>query len=187
MEIVPRWEWRTFGSDFGAAEEALGALEVERFEESDDLYLLFRDGDATVKVRHGVLDVKGLLTVDDDGLEQWVPVAKHPFPMSRDDVASALARLHVVAPPPLDREAYTAEELLDEVVRPIDALRAVDGAQAAHPLRRRRLHGRDLRDPHGRGLHALARARVRGSRAGDGGRSLPSASPRARTCAWSAG
>ena len=24
-EIVPRWEWRTFGNDFGAAEEALGA------------------------------------------------------------------------------------------------------------------------------------------------------------------
>jgi exopolyphosphatase / guanosine-5'-triphosphate,3'-diphosphate pyrophosphatase len=124
VEIVPRWEWRTFGSDFGAAEEALRALEVERFEESADLYLLFRDSDATVKVRHGLLDVKGLLTVDDDGLEQWVPVAKHPFPVSRDDVAAALARLGVVAPP-LDRETYTAEELLGEVVGPIDALRAV--------------------------------------------------------------
>ena len=125
VEIVPRWEWRTFGNDFGAADEALGALEVERIEESADLYLLFRESDATVKVRHGLLDVKGLLTVDDDGLEHWVPVAKHPFPVSRDDVAAALARLHVVAPLPLDREAYTAEELLDEVVRPVDALRAV--------------------------------------------------------------
>ena len=125
VEIVPRWEWRTFGSDFGAAEEALAALEVERFEESADLYLLFRESDATVKIRHGLLDVKGLLTVDDDGLEQWVPVAKHPVPVPRDDVAAALARLHVLAPPPLDRESYTAEELVDEVVRPVDALRAV--------------------------------------------------------------
>jgi exopolyphosphatase / guanosine-5'-triphosphate,3'-diphosphate pyrophosphatase len=125
VEIVPRWEWRTFGNDFGAAEEALNALEVERFEESADLYLLFRDSDATVKLRHGFLDVKGLLTVDDEGLEQWVPVAKHFFPVSRDSVASALARLQVVAPPPLDREAYTADELLDEVVRPVDPLRAV--------------------------------------------------------------
>ena len=173
VEIVPRWEWRTFGNDFGAAEEALGALEVERFEESADLYLLFRDGDATVKVRHGLLDVKGLLTVDDDGLEQWVPVAKHPFPVSRDDVAAALARLQVVAPPPLDRETYTAEELLDEVVRPVDALRAV----MAH---KRRTHYVvdgcmaeicEIRTDER--LHALARARVRGSRAGDGGRSLP--------------
>ena len=85
VEIVPRWEWRTFGHDFGAAEEVLGALEIERFEESSDLYLLFRDSDATVKLRHGLLDVKGLLTVDDDGLEQWVPVAKHAFPVSRDE------------------------------------------------------------------------------------------------------
>ena len=125
MEIVPRWEWRTFGSGFGAAEEALGALEVERYEDGADLYLLVREGDATVKLRHGVLDVKGLLTVHDDGLEQWVPVAKHPFPVSRDDVASALARLRVVSPPPLGRDSYTAEELLDEVVRPVDELRAV--------------------------------------------------------------
>ena len=125
VEIVPRWEWRTFGSGLGAAEQALDALEVERFEESADLYLLFKESDATVKIRHGVLDIKGLLTVDDDGLEQWVPVAKHRFPVSRDDVATALARLHVLTPPPLDRETYTPEELLDEVVRPIDALRAV--------------------------------------------------------------
>ena len=125
VEIVPRWEWRTFGNDFGAAEDALGALEIERFEESADLYLLFRNSDATVKVRHGLLDVKGLLTVDDNGLEQWVPVAKHPFPVSRDDVAAALARLRVDATPPLVRATYTAEELLDEVVEPVDALRAL--------------------------------------------------------------
>ena len=56
-KIVPRWEWRTFGNDFGGAEGTLGGLAVERAEESDDLYLLFRDGDATVKVRNGVLDV----------------------------------------------------------------------------------------------------------------------------------
>ena len=78
-----------------------------------------------------------------------------------------------VVAPPLDRETYTAEELLDEVVPPIGALRAV----MAH---KRRTHymvggcdGRDLRAPDRRGLHALARDRVRGSRARDGGRSLP--------------
>ena len=124
MVIVPRWEWRTFGDDFGAADDALAGLAVERVEESDDLYLLVRDGDATVKLRHGLLDVKGLLAVDDDGLEQWVPVAKHRFPVSRDDVAVALARLRVAAPA-LERETYTADELLSEVVGPADALQAL--------------------------------------------------------------
>ena len=123
-KLVPRWEWRTFGDDFGAADEALAALAVERVEESDDLYLLVREGEATVKVRHGLLDVKGLLAVDDDGLEQWVPVAKYPFPVPRDDVAAALARLRVAAPP-LERETYTPDELLAEVVGPADALRAL--------------------------------------------------------------
>jgi exopolyphosphatase/guanosine-5'-triphosphate,3'-diphosphate pyrophosphatase len=122
-QIVPRWEWRTFGQDLGAAEDAFGA--VERVEESDEIYLLSRDGDASVKVRDEVLDVKGLLAIDDHGLEQWVPVAKRGFPIPRDDVGAALARLRVAAPL-LDREAYTVEGLLDEVVRPLEALLAVE-------------------------------------------------------------
>ena len=106
---------------------------MERIEESDELYLLSRDGDATVKVRDGLLDVKGLLAVDDDGLEQWVPVAKQRLPgVARRCRSPRSPRLRVVAPP-LDREAYTAEDLLDAVVRPIDALLAVE----AHKRRAR--------------------------------------------------
>ena len=159
MTIVPRWEWRTFGDDFGATEAALGGFVVERVEESDDLYLLFRDGDATVKVRHGLLDVKGLLAVDDDGLEQWVPVGKHPFPVSRDALGAALARLGVAAPA-LERETYTADELLEEVVPPDRHAARRDDAQAAHPLRGRRRQGRDLRDA---GPTRTPRARSRSS------------------------
>ncbi len=121
-QIVPRWEWRTFGQDFGAAEEAFGA--VERVEESDEIYLLSLDADPSVKVRDDVLDIKGLLAIDADGLEQWVPVAKCGFPVPRDEVGAALARLHAAAPA-LEREAYTVEALLDAVA-PIDALLAVE-------------------------------------------------------------
>ena len=78
-----------------------------------------------MKVRDGLLDVKGLLAVDDDGLEQWVPVAKHPFPVSRDDVAAALARLQRGARRRSTARPTPPSELLDEVVPPIDALRAV--------------------------------------------------------------
>ena len=38
--IVPRWEWRSFGERFGAAEAVLAALAPERVHESDELYLL---------------------------------------------------------------------------------------------------------------------------------------------------
>ena len=46
-EIVPRWEWRTFGDEFGAAEERFAALEPERIQESDELYLLSRTSTRT--------------------------------------------------------------------------------------------------------------------------------------------
>ena len=84
MTIVPRWEWRTFGERLGAAESRLGSLPAERIQESDDLYLLSRESDASVKVRDGLMDVKRLQSVDDDGLEQWLPVLKASFPLGRD-------------------------------------------------------------------------------------------------------
>ena len=51
--IVPRWEWRTFGASFGAADERLAALVPDRVEESDERYLLALRSDASVKVRGG--------------------------------------------------------------------------------------------------------------------------------------
>ena len=97
-EIVPRWEWRTFGESFGAAEERFGALAPERVQESDEVYLVSRDSDETVKVRDGLLDVKHLEQVDDDGLEQWLPVMKAAFPLSAATLAPVLGRARRVAP-----------------------------------------------------------------------------------------
>jgi len=131
-EIVPRWEWRTFGESFGPADTSLSALTPERVQESDEIYLLSAaDGD-TVKVRDELMDVKHLEHVDPDGLEQWLPVMKAGFPLPAADVAGVLASLRVAAPP-LERDAYTLDQLLDEVVQPTDDMRAV----RVHKRRRR--------------------------------------------------
>jgi exopolyphosphatase / guanosine-5'-triphosphate,3'-diphosphate pyrophosphatase len=114
-EIVPRWEWRAFGSSFGPAEKRFDELSPERVQESDELYVLSRTADENVKVRDELLDVKHLEHVDADGLEQWVPVLKAPFPISAADVAPVLERL-AGAVPPLTRDAYTLDELLTELV-----------------------------------------------------------------------
>src|SRR4051794_35176885 len=90
---IPRWEWRTFGERFGAAEDGLAAVAPERVEESAEVYLLSPDSDASVKVRSGRVDVKHLLAVDDHGLEQWVPVLKAGFPLSPDDARTVLTTL----------------------------------------------------------------------------------------------
>jgi exopolyphosphatase/guanosine-5'-triphosphate,3'-diphosphate pyrophosphatase len=102
-EIVPRWEWRTFGADLGEAEARLAALPREHVEESDETYVLSEAGDASVKVRGGVLDVKRLERVE-DGLEQWRPVLKASFPVA----AAALREALGVA---LDRDEYTLDQL----------------------------------------------------------------------------
>jgi len=130
--IVPRWEWRTFGDDFGVAEDRFGRLEPERVEESDEVYLLSVGGGDTVKVRDGDLDVKHLEQVNEDGLEQWLPVLKVAFPLEVTEVGSLLAGLRAGVSP-LTRVTYTLEELLDEVVRPSGDLLAVD----VHKGRRR--------------------------------------------------
>ena len=83
--IVPRWEWRTFGERFGEAEAAFDARTPERVQESDELYLLSVAGGDTVKVRDELMDVKHLERVDDNGLEQWLPVLKAEFPLPGAD------------------------------------------------------------------------------------------------------
>src|SRR6185437_4396086 len=117
MTIVPRWEWRTFGESFAGAEERFAARSPESVRESDELYLLSAAADDSVKVRNELLDVKQLVQVNNEGLEQWRPVLKAPFPLSAATVDSALAALHA-SPPPRGPSAYTLDELVEEVVRP---------------------------------------------------------------------
>ena len=115
--IVPRWEWRTFGESFGAAEELLTQGEPARVQESDETYLLSEESDASVKVRDGLMDVKRLEAVDGDGLEQWRPVLKGSFPLAAADVATVLDALGVAGRKP-ERDTYTLEQLVADLVQP---------------------------------------------------------------------
>ena len=80
--IVPRWEWRAFGRNFGRAEEAFVALTPERVQMSDELYLVSPGGE-NVKVRDDVMDIKVLREVNDDGLEPS-PAAGDEPPIAAD-------------------------------------------------------------------------------------------------------
>jgi exopolyphosphatase / guanosine-5'-triphosphate,3'-diphosphate pyrophosphatase len=121
--VTPRWEWRAFGADFGAGERAFAALTPERVQESDEIYLVGREGD-TVKVRDGLMDIKVLREVDENGLEQWTPVMKAEFPIPATDVPRVFEGLHE-ATPPMDRAEYTLDQFLDELIAPADGVTAV--------------------------------------------------------------
>ena len=104
----------------------------ERVQESDEVYLLSRASDASVKVRDGLMDVKRLERTNDDGLEQWKPVMKATYPLSAADTASVLEALGT-AVPALARSEYTLDQLVAEVIEPSDDLTAV----AVHKRRER--------------------------------------------------
>jgi exopolyphosphatase / guanosine-5'-triphosphate,3'-diphosphate pyrophosphatase len=122
--IVPRWEWRTFGDRFGTAEDRFAALTPTSVDDSDELYIVSSRKEASVKIRGGALDVKRLEQVNDEGLEQWRPVAKAEFPIAATAVAELLGGLGV-ALPALDRDAYDPDQLVKEVVRSSAQLRPV--------------------------------------------------------------
>ena len=113
QEIRPRWEWRTFGSSFGRAESAFADMESTGVQESDELYLL-SDSDANVKVRDDLLDIKILVEVNADGLEQWRPIMKATFPLASDSIKELFGALSMDAPA-LERDAYTLDQFLAEL------------------------------------------------------------------------
>jgi exopolyphosphatase/guanosine-5'-triphosphate,3'-diphosphate pyrophosphatase len=114
--IIPRWEWRTFGTRFGAAEAAFAALTPGAVQESDELYLLSGEGD-NVKVRDDLMDIKVFRETSGAGLERWEPVMKAGFPLPAADVRRVLESLRL-AVPTLARESYTLDQFVDELARP---------------------------------------------------------------------
>ncbi len=122
-EIIPRWEWRTFGTRFGPAERAFAALTPGAIQESDEIYFLAGAGD-NVKVRADLMDIKVLREVDADGLERWEPVMKASFPLAAADVGTVFAALRL-APPALGRAAYTLDQFVEELAGPGAPMRPV--------------------------------------------------------------
>ena len=119
--IIPRWEWRTFGSRFGIAETRFAELKATGVQESEELYLLAGAGH-NVKIRDRLMDIKVLREIDPDGLERWEPIMKQSFPLSAADMRNVCAALNLTAPQ-LDRDAYTLDQFLDEIVGPSGVLR----------------------------------------------------------------
>lgn len=122
--IIPRWEWRTFGESFGVSDDRFAALEPTSTQESDEVYLLSSVTNENVKVRDLLMDIKTLQRVNADGLEQWKPVMKGAFPLPAAEVKNVFTALGVAAPP-LARADYTLEQFVGELAEPGGRLRVV--------------------------------------------------------------
>lgn len=122
--IIPRWEWRTFGDSFGAADGQFAALEPGSVQESDETYLLSPVTDENVKIRDLLMDIKTLEQVNPDGLEQWKPLMKGAFPLPAAQVKDVFAALGVT-PPLLARTDYSLEQFVSELAEPGERLQVV--------------------------------------------------------------
>jgi exopolyphosphatase/guanosine-5'-triphosphate,3'-diphosphate pyrophosphatase len=154
-KIVPRWEWRTFGTRFGVAETRFAKSTPSAVQESDELYFLGGAG-ANVKVRDDLMDIKVLREVDQNGLERWEPVMKAAFPLPAADAEKVFASLGLRAPR-FARDAYTVDQFTRDLVAPGPA--SGEGPQTPSPLHRRRLHFGAQRSQGGREGHAHRRHR----------------------------
>ena len=123
--IIPRWEWRTFGDNFGEADQRIAALQPGGVQESDETYFLSDVADENVKVRDQLMDIKKLEQVNADGLEQWKPVMKGGFPLPAAELKKVFESLGV-SQPTLSAAEYTLGEIIAEFIKTDPRLHVVN-------------------------------------------------------------
>ncbi len=125
QEIIPRWEFRTFTNDLGTAEENIRKFPEGKTRESDEIYILSEVSMDNTKVRDDLMDIKTLQQVNEDRLEQWLPIMKGTFPLPTAEIEKVF-KCFKVAVPKFERSEYTFEQYLNEVIAPSSLLKAVN-------------------------------------------------------------
>jgi exopolyphosphatase/guanosine-5'-triphosphate,3'-diphosphate pyrophosphatase len=131
-EIIPRWEWRTFGTTgLAGSERSIRARSQARVRRSGEIYIISSQSMGNIKVRDTLMDIKTLAATNADKLELWNPVLKAAFPLGREVLSEVFAALRVVMPA-LERDAFTLQQCLDELIRPRPELRVVNVGKERH-------------------------------------------------------
>ncbi len=113
----PRFEFRTFGQNFEEQTFRMARLSVPIPEkvwerQSEEIYILSKTNDINnTKIRDGKMDIKTYVQTI-DGLEQWNPLMKGEFPISKDVLKNDVFTAFKVDMPALTKDTYTLEEFL---------------------------------------------------------------------------
>ncbi len=124
-EIIPRWEWRTFNNNLGTAEENIKKHTEGKTRQSDEVYILSEVSMDNTKIRDGLMDIKTLQQVNEDRLEQWLPIMKGQFPLPVSEIEKVF-KCFKVAAPKFERDEYTYEQYLNELIGSSKLLKAVN-------------------------------------------------------------
>lgn len=128
--IIPRWEWRTFGESFGEAEEII-KTNTAKVRESGEIYILSGKSNDNTKVRDMLMDIKYLVQINDDKLEQWNPLLKASFPISVESLQQVIKSWKIELPQEQIKE-MTYEEFIENIVKVHPDLKAVDVFKERH-------------------------------------------------------
>ncbi len=115
-----RFEFRSFGQDFEDVHFLMSRLSTPVPEkvwerQSDEIYILSRTNDINnTKIRNGKMDIKTFVQ-EKDGLEQWNPLMKGEFPISKEVLINEVFPAFMVEIPELSKESYTYEEFMEMV------------------------------------------------------------------------
>ena len=125
--VQPRFEFRAWADDLGTVREHISTLaEPYELRESVETYIVSAGTtDANPKVRGDRLDIKVLIATR-DAFEQWEPQLNTSFPIPASVVRNDFFRILGEFAPDLDRDSYSYEQFIDEVVWRHDDLAAVE-------------------------------------------------------------
>ncbi len=118
-EPKPRFEYRTFAQDFGIVERRMRELSpVEKIRESAEIYIMScGNNENNTKIRNDLMDIKVLIQKKEE-LEQWNPRMKGKFPMNTELIRDEVFPAFGVSLPDFNRDLYTLEQYLNEIIRP---------------------------------------------------------------------
>lgn len=128
--IIPRWEWRTFGTSFGEAEELIKANQA-KVRESAEVYILSAKSNDNTKVRDSLMDIKYLVQINEDKLEQWNPLLKAGFPIQSDSLRQVTYSWKIEIPE-TDLVEMTYDDFMNKLVNVHPDLRAVNVFKERH-------------------------------------------------------
>jgi hypothetical protein len=117
VQSDPRFEFRTFGKSFDKEAFRMARLSVPVPEKvwerhSEEIYIVSATNNVNnTKIRDGKMDIKTFIQ-EKDGLEQWNPLMKGEFPISRDTLEKEVFPAFQVEMPSLNKDTYTFDEFI---------------------------------------------------------------------------
>lgn len=130
-EIIARWEWRTFGESLDEAEKNIKEHEETQLRNSSEVYIISSKSKINTKIRNDLMDMKALKQVNDKQLEQWYPVLKEGFPINTSLLKELFTNWELEAPE-FEKENYSYEDFINNIVKPNPDLKAVDVIKERH-------------------------------------------------------